>query len=76
MVVANRKQNESKDSFFRKFGRAMMEENLVDEVRKRQYYKKPSLKKKEEEKERMITRSRRRRQATRTYVRKPFRKTI
>ena len=76
MVVAKKKQNESKDSFFRKFGRAIMEENLVDEVRKRQYYKKPSLKRKEEEKERMIARSRRRRQTTRNFVRKPFRKTI
>ena len=61
MVVVTRKKGETKDSMFRKFSRVFMEENIVDELRKKQFYKKPSLKKKEEEKERIKQRARLRR---------------
>jgi small subunit ribosomal protein S21 len=61
MVVVTRKKGETKDSMFRKFSRVFMEENIVDELRKKQFYKKPSLKKKEEEKERIKMRARRKR---------------
>lgn len=64
MVVVTRKKGETKDSMFRKFSRVFMEENIVDELRKKQFYKKPSLKKKEEEKERIKMRARRRRNKT------------
>ncbi len=53
MVVVTKKRGESKDSMFRKFSKMFVEENVVDEVRKRLFYKKPSLVKKEKEKERM-----------------------
>lgn len=50
MVVINKRKGESKDSMFRKFSRMFIEENIVDEVRKKQFYKKPSTLKKEKEK--------------------------
>ncbi len=53
MVIVSKNKGESKDSMFRKFSKTFFEENVVDEVRKRQYYKKPSLQKKEHEKERL-----------------------
>ena len=53
MVVVSKRKGETKDSMFRKFSKTFFEENVVDEVRKRQYYKKPSLQKKEQEKERL-----------------------
>jgi ribosomal protein S21 len=53
MVVITKKKGETKDSMFRKFTKIFIDENIVDEMRKRQFYKKPSLKRKEEEKERM-----------------------
>lgn len=59
MVVVTRKKGETKDSMFRKFSRAFMEENIVDELRKKQFYRKPSLKKKEEAKERIKMRAKR-----------------
>jgi small subunit ribosomal protein S21 len=68
MVVVTRKKGETKDSMFRKFSRAFMEENIVDELRKKQFYKKPSLKRKEEEKERIKQRARRRRRFTGMYL--------
>jgi ribosomal protein S21 len=52
MVVIRRKKGESKDAVFKKFTRAFIDEEIVDEVRKRMYYKKPSQVNKEEEKER------------------------
>ncbi len=64
MVYITRRKGETKDSMFRKFSRMFMEENIVDELRKKQFYKKPSLKKKEEEKERIKMRARRRRSKT------------
>jgi len=60
MVVIKRKTGETKDSVFRKFTRSFIDENIVDEVRKKQFYKKPSLVRQEEEKERLKLRRRRR----------------
>lgn len=51
MVVVDKKKGETKDSLFRKFTRIFIEENIVDDVRKKLFYKKPSLVKKEKEKE-------------------------
>lgn len=53
MVVVTKKRGESKDAMFRKFSKTFVEENIVDEVRKRLFYKKPSLVRKEKEKERL-----------------------
>lgn len=53
MVVVAKRKGETKDSMFRKFSKTFFEENVVEEVRKRQFYKKPSLLKKEQEKERL-----------------------
>lgn len=50
MVIITKKKGESKDSMFRKFTRTFIEENIVDDVRKKQYYKKPSLLRQEKEK--------------------------
>jgi small subunit ribosomal protein S21 len=52
MVVITKKRGESKDSMFRKFTRAFINEDIIDDVRKKQFYKKPSLLRKEKEKER------------------------
>ena len=60
MVVVNRKKGETKDSLFRKFSRAFMDEDIITEARKKLFYKKPSLRRKDEEKERIQKRSRRR----------------
>lgn len=49
MVVVRKKKGESKDSMFRKFTRAILDEELNDEVRSRLYYVKPSQVKKEKE---------------------------
>ena len=53
MVVVTKKKGETKDAMFRKFSKSFVEENIVDEVRKKLFYKKPSLLRKEKEKERM-----------------------
>jgi len=63
MVVIQKKKGETKDAIFRKFSRMFMDENIVDELRKKQYYKKPSLKKKDEAKDRIRMRAKRRRLA-------------
>lgn len=57
MVYVNRKKGETKETLFRKFTRSFIDEDIVNEVRKKLFYKKPSLKRKEEEKERMKIRS-------------------
>jgi ribosomal protein S21 len=44
MVVVTKKRGETKETLFRKFTRAVMEEEIVDDIRSRQYYLKPSLK--------------------------------
>jgi len=57
MVYVNKKRGETKEALFRKFTRSFIDEDVVNEVRKKLFYKKPSLKRKEEEKERMRARS-------------------
>lgn len=61
MVVIYKKKGETKDAVFRKFSRMFLDENIVEDLKKKQYYKKPSLRKKDEEKERIRMRARRRR---------------
>ena len=58
MVYITKRRGETKDSLFRKFTKTFIEEDIVNEVRKKLFYKKPSLVRKEEEKERIKTRSR------------------
>lgn len=53
MVVVTKKKGESKDAAFRKFTKLFIDEEIVEQVRKRQFYKKPSLQRKEKEKERL-----------------------
>ena len=55
MVFIVKRQGETKDSMFRKFSRSFMEEDIVNEMRKRLFYRKPSLKRKEEEKEKRLS---------------------
>lgn len=52
MVVVTKKKGESKDSVFRKFTRTFMDEDIITDVRRKQFYKKPSRIRQEEEKER------------------------
>jgi len=56
MVIIQKIKGESKDNIFRKFSKIFFEENIVNDLRKRQFYKKPSLVRKEEEKERLTNR--------------------
>lgn len=58
MVVVTKKQGETKDVLLKKFSRMFVEENIVDEVRKKRFYMKPSLVRKEKEKERIQKRAR------------------
>lgn len=58
MVFVIKKKGETKDSLFRKFTRTFIDEDIVNEVRKKLFYKKPSLIRKEEEKERKKNKSR------------------
>ena len=53
MVYISKKKGDTKDTLFRKFSRAMMEEDIVTELRDKQFYKKPSLLRKEKEKIRL-----------------------
>jgi len=53
MVVVVKKRGDSKDHLFRKFTKTFIEEDIVNEVRKKLFYKKPSLVKKEEIKEKL-----------------------
>ena len=68
MVVITKKKGESKDSIFRKFTRAFMDEDIITDVRKKQFYKKPSRIRQEEEKERR--KSGKRRPVRRTMFRR------
>lgn len=43
MVIVTKRKGETKDSMFRKFTKTFIEENIIDDVRKKQFYKKPSL---------------------------------
>lgn len=63
MVYVTKKKGETKDSLFRKFTKTFIDEEIVDEVRKKMFYKKPSILKKEHDKERRIERSKMRRRA-------------
>jgi len=56
MVIIQKGKGESKENVFRKFSKIFFEENIVNDLRKRQFYKKPSLIRKEEEKERLTNR--------------------
>lgn len=58
MVFFSKKRGESKDSMFRKFTKTFIDEEVVDDVRKKLFYKKPSLVRKEKEKERRQGRGR------------------
>ncbi|MDO8609786.1 MAG: 30S ribosomal protein S21 [bacterium] len=60
MVYVTRKKGESKDSMFRKFTKEFIEEDIVTDVRKKQFYKKPSLVRQDEEKERRKNRGKKR----------------
>jgi len=53
MVVIIKKPGDSKDNLFRKFTKIFIEEDIINEVRKKLFYKKPSLVKKEEAKEKL-----------------------
>ncbi len=57
MVVITKKKGESKDSLFRKFTKVFIEENIINDLRKKQFYKKPSLLRREEEKEKIKERA-------------------
>lgn len=57
MVYVIKKKGETKDSLFRKFTKSFIDEDIINEVRKKLFYKKPSLVRKEEEKERGRSRS-------------------
>jgi len=70
MVIVTKKKGESKDSMFRKFTRAFIDEDIINTVKKRQFYKKPSLVRQEEEKERIKNRHRKYRIPSRTQYRK------
>ena len=61
MVVLTKKKGESKDNMFRKFTRSFIEEDVITDVRKKQFYRKPSLMRQEKEKERLKARARKRR---------------
>jgi len=56
MVQIIKKKGETKESLFRKFTKTFIEEDIINEVRKRLFYKKPSLLKREEEKEKIKNR--------------------
>ncbi len=51
MVLVIKKKGESKEQIFKKFSKMFINEDIVDQVRKKQFYKKPSLQRKEDEKE-------------------------
>lgn len=70
MVIVTKRKGESKDSMFRKFTRAFIDEDIINTVKKRQFYKKPSLVRQEEEKERIKNRHRKYRIKSRIQYRK------
>ncbi len=67
MVLVTKKKGESKDQIFKKFSKMFINEEIVDEVRKKQFYKKPSLQKKEDLKERQ-----KKRYSKKTSYSRPF----
>jgi len=52
MVYIIKKRGDTKEGLFRKFTKTFIDEDIVNEVRRKLFYKKPSLVRKEEEKER------------------------
>ena len=70
MVIVTKRKGESKDSMFRKFTRAFIDEDIINTIKKRQFYKKPSLVRQEEEKERIKNRHKKRRIPNRMQYRK------
>ncbi|GIW62566.1 MAG: hypothetical protein KatS3mg090_0392 [Patescibacteria group bacterium] len=50
MVFVKKDKDENKDSMLRKFVKTFLEENIIDEYKKRLYYIKPSTLKKETKK--------------------------
>jgi ribosomal protein S21 len=53
MVVITKKKGDTKDSMLRKFTKTFIEEDMINELRDKQYYKKPSRLKKEKLKDRL-----------------------
>lgn len=53
MVVITKRKGDTKDSMMRKFTKTFIEEDMVNELRDKQYYKKPSRLKKEKLKDRL-----------------------
>ncbi len=50
MVVVKKEKGETKDSMFRRFTRLFLEENVMEEFKRKLFYKKPSLWRKEKKK--------------------------
>lgn len=53
MVVITKRKGDTKDSMLRKFTKTFIEEDMINELRDKQYYKKPSRLKKEKLKDRL-----------------------
>jgi ribosomal protein S21 len=68
MVVLTKKKGESKDNLFRKFTRTFIEEDIITDVRKKQFYKKPSIIRQEKEKERLKGKGRKKTGMIRKFV--------
>lgn len=51
MVVVKKEKGETKDSLFRRFNKLFLEENIVEEFKRKLFYKKPSLWRKEKKKQ-------------------------
>lgn len=51
MAKVVKRENESVEQLIKRFRRKVQEENIMKELRKREYYRSPSIKKKEKHKE-------------------------
>ncbi len=51
MVKVVKRENESTEKLIKRFKKAVQEDGLTKELRKREYYRSPSIKRKEKEKE-------------------------
>lgn len=69
MVLMSKKKGETKDSLFKKFTRSFIDEEIIEDVRKKLFYKKPSILRKEKEKERRSSYGRR------NFVTRSYRRT-
>ena len=54
MAKVNVKQGESIEKALRRFNREVMDEGIIDEIKKRQFFEKPSEVKKNEESQRRL----------------------